>query len=182
MDTSEFAMITKSKNTIIADHGDWIEVDVSTKTHPDAVMKIDKHDALVLFAFGKRMYADRRSTHHATVYVSIDIIPKHKQLVHRVLLPDAQYIDHADHDGTNNRRSNLRGCTHSQNLHNRPVQINNELGHKGISKRKDTGKYVARLVVDGVKILREEFSTLEDAIGARKKAEEIHICEFSYKG
>lgn len=170
------------KNRILADHGDWVEVDVSTKTHPSAVLKVDKEDALVLFAFGKRMYADRRSVDASTVYVSIDVIPKHKSLVHRLLLPDAQYIDHADHDGTNNRRSNLRVCTHSQNLHNRPVQVNNELGYKGISKRKDTGTYVARLVVSGVRVLREEFCTLEEAVAARKKAEEMHVGEFSYKG
>ena len=39
---------TKQRNQIIADHGDWVEVDVSTKKYPNAVMKIDKETSQML--------------------------------------------------------------------------------------------------------------------------------------
>jgi hypothetical protein len=40
--------------------------------------------------------------------------------LHRKILGKAatEYIDHKDHDGTNNRRTNLRPCSHGQNLSN----------------------------------------------------------------
>ena len=47
-------------------------------------------------------------------------------LMHRVILnaPDHLSVDHIDRDGRNNTRSNLRPCTHAQNMRNRPPNRN----------------------------------------------------------
>lgn len=55
-----------------------------------------------------------------------------KILLHKVLFPQWMEIDHKDGDGLNNRRSNLRESTHSQNLANRPINSNNTSGFKGV--------------------------------------------------
>ena len=52
-------------------------------------------------------------------------------------------IDHEDNDKTNNRLSNLREATRSQNMWNNGVQANNTSGFKGVSRHGD--RWVARI-------------------------------------
>jgi AP2 domain/HNH endonuclease len=51
-------------------------------------------------------------------------------------------IDHKDHDGTNNRRSNLRHATASQNLGN-SRHAHGFAGYRGVSLEKRTGRWRA---------------------------------------
>jgi hypothetical protein len=44
-----------------------------------------------------------------------------------------RYIDHANNDPLDNRRSNLRRCTAQQNCWNKPPQKRNKTGLKGVS-------------------------------------------------
>jgi hypothetical protein len=41
-----------------------------------------------------------------------------KKLMHRVILPGFGEIDHVNGNGLDNRRNNLRSCSHSENMHN----------------------------------------------------------------
>src|SRR5258705_2025673 len=61
---------------------------------------------------------------------------KKRKLVylHRFILQPAKgvHIDHADGNKLNNQRSNLRTCTHQENMQNsRILHTNNTSGHKG---------------------------------------------------
>ncbi len=58
-------------------------------------------------------------------------------------------IDHVDGDKTNNRISNLRGCTVSQNLQNVPVSKNSVSGRKGVCWNKAQQKWQASIKIDG---------------------------------
>jgi len=75
-----------------------------------------------------------------------------KEYLHRLIMnpPANIQIDHKNLNKLDNRRCNLRICTHSQNGMNRGKQKNNTTGFKGINedKRRKRKKYRARIGVD----------------------------------
>ena len=72
--------------------------------------------------------------------------------MHNVLMPApiGYCVDHMDGNGLNNRRSNLRIATHSENMKNRKLQINNTSGVKGVTWHKSRQKWQASIRSDGV--------------------------------
>ncbi len=78
-------------------------------------------------------------------------------------------VDHIDGNRSNNNAYNLRWATQSENQQNRGIQSNNEAKVKGITHRKDTGKWRARINHNGVPINLGQYDTMEEAMYARKK-------------
>jgi hypothetical protein len=82
-------------------------------------------------------------------------------------------IDHIDtkdpNNKLNNRIINLREVTQSENNRNRSIPANNTSGTVGVIKKGD--KWEARIWVDGKCIYLGTFDTKEEAIQARKQAE-----------
>jgi len=75
--------------------------------------------------------------------------------MHRVILgePKGKIIDHINHNGLDNRKSNLRICTMQQNAWNMRKQRGNCTSqYKGVTWRKDTGKWQARIICNAKKI------------------------------
>lgn len=105
--------------------------------------------------------------------------------VHRVIWvmmtgeqPDE--VDHIDGNGLNNKWDNLRNITHKQNGKNQKIHTTNTSGTSGVTFRRDTGRWRARLIVDGIMIDSGSFKNKEDAIRARKQLEKEHGYEFDY--
>lgn len=67
------------------------------------------------------------------------------EYMHRVLVPGAERVDHIDHDGLNNTRTNLRAASHAENAWNQRLRSNNTSGFKGVHWHKRTGKWMARI-------------------------------------
>jgi hypothetical protein len=86
-----------------------------------------------------------------------------------------QEIDHIDRDPSNNRWTNLRRATSSQNMVNRGLQADNTTGFKGVFRIKKTGRYMAHITY---KRKREHigcFATAEEAFSAYcARARELH--------
>jgi len=74
-------------------------------------------------------------------------------------------IDHRDRDGSNNRLSNLRIATHSENSINQRVRRDNTSGFPGVSYR--DGTWRARIQINGQTRLIGRFKSKPDAIAAR---------------
>lgn len=79
-------------------------------------------------------------------------------------------IDHIDGDSLNNRIENLRSVTHDVNTKNQRLHSTNTSGHIGVGYRSDSGKWRARIMVDGKPITVGTFPTKEAAIQARDAA------------
>lgn len=86
--------------------------------------------------------------------------------------------DHIDGFGLNNQRSNLRKCTHIENLRNLHVHKSNLLGIKGVSRHSKKVGFFARITVNYKQIYLGYFMDIQDAIEARRMAELEYFGDF----
>lgn len=84
-------------------------------------------------------------------------------------------IDHINHNRSDDRITNLRDVTHTENQRNQSgVRRNNTSGCVGVSFHKKKRRYAATIYVNGKSVFLGEFRDLESAIAARKRGKEIH--------
>lgn len=88
-------------------------------------------------------------------------------------------IDHVDMCKTNNSLSNLRECTHGQNVQNSGPRKNNKCGIKGVSFIPKRGKWHSRIMSSGELHLLGYFDTREEAANAYAIASKNLHGEFS---
>lgn len=88
-------------------------------------------------------------------------------------------VDHENGVRSDNRWSNLREATVSQNSRNRKPRSDNAVGFKGVSWRKDCQKWRAYICVDGKTIHLGSFDELGYACLAYVKAAEKHFGAFA---
>jgi hypothetical protein len=165
----------RKTNEIINDHGEWLEIDVSTNYFPDTIMKIDKSDWESLSKKCGRFGASKAKH---TTYV-IGYINGKQLRVQRLLLPDSIVVDHINHDGLDNRRENIRSCTNSQNLMNKRITSKNKSGFVGVAWRERDKMWRAHIGFNGKYIHLGHFKNIEDAVCARKEAEVKYFGEFA---
>ena len=96
--------------------------------------------------------------------------------LHRIILKtkDGEEIDHINHDTLDNRKQNLRKVTKSQNLMNKKI--------KGYYFHKKYGKWISKIIKNGVCYYLGTFNNENDALRARKKAEKKYFGEYRYFG
>ena len=99
--------------------------------------------------------------------------------MHRIVMSiqGSEEIDHINRDCLDNRRSNLRFCTHKQNLRNQGVQIGSKVPFKGVGFDRDGRKkpFRAKITEDGKLMNIGSYHTPEEAARAYdRKAVELH--------
>ena len=97
--------------------------------------------------------------------------------MHRFIMdaPRHLVVDHIDHDGLNNRRSNLRLCTNAQNACNMRPYRGVSSRYKGVSWSKKKKKWEAGIKRDQKRHLLGFFENeIEAARAYDKKAVELH--------
>ena len=87
--------------------------------------------------------------------------------------PEGQ-LDHKDGDKSNNRLSNLRLATPVQNSTNQKTPANNTSGVKGVHWIKKKKRWQAQITNNGKQIRLGYFVNFDDAVEARKAAEQIY--------
>lgn len=83
-------------------------------------------------------------------------------------------IDHINGKRSDNRLINLRLVTFAENRRNQRIHTRNTSGHTGVSLNKRTGKYVAYICKDSHLQHIGSFSSISEAVTARKSAEKYH--------
>jgi|14BtaG_2_1085337.scaffolds.fasta_scaffold14162_4 hypothetical protein len=170
MDTFDIIKAMKRyTNEILEDNGEWLLIDVSTDTFPNASMKVD---SLSWRAFSanpdcSRVRAVRFKKSDSTLYASFTLghgrNGSKSIRFHRYILTGVDCVDHKNRDGLDNRRSNLRDGGNSVNSFNQKIRSDNATGFRGVKLRGDTGRYSACIRFKGKDNHLGCFDTAEEA-------------------
>ena len=116
-------------------------------------------------------------------YIATDSNNKRIYMHRLVMLDDINEnvdIDHIGHVLHDNRKEYLRICDSSHNMRNSSMYKNNTSGISGIWWFSNRNKWVAEIRLYNKKKILGYFTNLDDAIKARKEAEEEYFGEYSY--
>ncbi len=117
-----------------------------------------------------------KAPHTFYVYTDIVVNGKRKSLgLHRLITdyPSGFSVDHINGNGLDNRKENLRVCTHKENSRN---------SRGGSSKgtyQKKSGRWAARIMIDGKTKYLGTFDTQEEAINEYNESALRHFGEFA---
>ena len=118
-------------------------------------------------------------------YIHIGINNKYYQahrlvwVYHNADIPFGLEIDHINGVKNDNRISNLRLATRSENACNTVKRKDNTSGYKGVSFYKYSNKWEARIIINGKQIYLGNFDTAELASEAYKSAADKHHKQFA---
>lgn len=103
--------------------------------------------------------------------------------LHRLIMgnPSEKYVDHKRHNLLDNRKSELRVLSSSENHMNAKMQRNNKSGFTGVYFDNSRCLWVAKITINYEDIFLGQFSDLQKAIDARKQGEEIYFGDKSFK-
>lgn len=100
--------------------------------------------------------------------------------IHRYILgltDSSIIVDHKNRNPFDNRKTNLRICTTTDNARNKSVSKKSKSGHIGIRKTPNN-RYNVRITCNRKEIHVGNFKTLDEAIAARKAAEDRYHGKF----
>jgi hypothetical protein len=88
---------------------------------------------------------------------------------------DPVEVDHINRTPKDNRLTNLREATRSENNINRALSRYNTSGHVGVYKQNDADgqSWIAQIKRDGVSLHLGRFGTVDEAVAARAGAEAV---------
>jgi len=157
---------TKPLHLDLIDGGDFFYV----KLTQGQLAEIDKRDWNKLKKYNW-LYRKSGRTDGKNGYAQSGLV-----FMHNIIMKPKKglVVDHIDSDGLNNRRSNLRVVTKSQNAHN--VIRKNKTGYRGVRKKKGLKQkpYEAQIKFEGKVRYIGIYSTAEEAgLAYNKKAKEL---------
>ena len=111
---------------------------------------------------------------------------KNTIFLHRLIinLNDTSWIynrvDHKNHNKLDNQKFNLRVVTPSQNTMNSNLRSDNKTGVKGVLWNNKNNNWYVQIGIGGKNKYLGSYKNFDDAVKARKEAEEKYFGEFSY--
>jgi hypothetical protein len=168
-------------NEIIEDNGSWLLIDISTIKFLNATMAVDTD---VFNAHnGGRIHAVSSKTDkyiYARYKKNGELIHFHRNVIQ---IKKGFEVDHVIHGSMlfiDNRGSNLRLVTASQNSINRSMPLRNTSGVKGVSWYKRYNKWIVHISINGKSKNLGYFDTIIDAVAERMRAEREYYGEYAY--
>ena len=106
---------------------------------------------------------------------------RHSIRMHCVILgaTDAEFVDHSNHDGLDNRRSNIRIATPKDNASNRTAKLGKGSKFLGVCWHKGCGKWQVRISVGNKGTHIGMFACEVEAAKAYDAAARAHHGEFA---
>jgi len=104
-----------------------------------------------------------------------------QQRMHRFILKAkrGEHVDHANMNGLDNQRSNIRICNNSQNHANTRLRSDNTTGYKGVSYITRDDRFQAKIQVNGHHMNLGYFTDPKLAAIAYNEAAVKHFGEFA---
>lgn len=134
------------------------------KTKNGYWFEIDDEDYPLVSKFNWYVIKRRKRMSYVVTHVLKDGKRTFQSLHRLVMKADkGTQLDHANRNGLDNRKLNLRFCTHSQNQANKTKYTNNTSGYKGVYWNKYHRKFEAQIRVNKIKIHLGYFNTTKQA-------------------
>jgi len=153
-------------------------IDVSTRTYPNVFAMVDDADFDALSRW--KWSAEKRS---GTFYAIRSVPGKNGKRttirMHRQIVGDGIEVDHADGNGLNNQRANLRACSTAQNQQNRK-RARGTSQYKGVLWDRFHDCWKAKIIVNGERIHLGSFESEEVAARRYDLAAKEHFGEFTH--
>ena len=119
-----------------------------------------------------------------SLYVQTNIVDKLTKKrttlkLHRLIMnpPKEFVIDHINHNTLDNTKSNLRVCTHKENLENVNKYLTNNSGYRGIYRHKKSNKWQVNIIHNSKNIYGGLFTDIKEA---NKKSIELRNMYFTH--
>jgi hypothetical protein len=147
-----------------------------TQEEIKSALKYDQDTGIFYFLVDshKRKINQPASRKHSKGYVYLYVLGK-CILAHRAAwiyvygkIEDSMQIDHINRNRSDNRISNLRLVSQSENIHNSSIRKTNTSGFVGVGKNCHSKKWRSRITHNGKDIHLGYFFTKEEAMLARK--------------
>lgn len=176
--------IKYSHNSIVRIEGDSAWIDVSTPKFPNVLTVVDADIVDELLSRGRWVAAKMKQCSER-LYVTRGVggrKNRRNESLHRILLAlgdsDLQ-CDHIDGDSLNNRISNLRIATATENKRNRLKYGGTSSRYKGVCIDNDRGLWQVGISVNGKRKALGRFASEEDAARAYDAAAKLHYGKFA---
>lgn len=136
---------------------------------------VDNEDYKLL----KRHSWHRERNGYACTAVKVGVGKWQKVKMHRLILGKDSFkngleTDHKNGNRLDNRKSNLRVCSHAENMMNKKTYKNSKSGYPGVHQRKENGRWRAYINVLGRRVYLGGFDSFEQAKMARVRAQQEH--------
>ena len=161
------------KKNLYVDKGDYYQVFLEDS---DKFFLIDKEDYEKVSDY----YWSENNDGYIISHFEGKILRLHRIIMN--IFDEKIKVDHIHGKETrnDNRKSNLRLCNTQQNAMNHSLSINNTSGVSGVIFDKQTDKWMASIWFNNKNIKLGRYVNFEDAVKARKEAEEKYFGEWSY--
>lgn len=144
-----------------------MELPVSGKKGKGLYFQIDEDDYPRIKIRSWSLSVSGKNKYYLHAGINSKVVRLHRYILNA---PPELEVDHINGDGLDNRKSNLRLCTSSQNNQNASRRTDNTSGYKGVNWFKPRQRWVARIQVDGKRIGLGSFKDKEMANVAYNQA------------